>query len=105
MTDTAYSGKSVTAYNVPRGTEIFASPHMGKCLSLNGTNQYAYIADNDILNVGEEDFGYSVWFKTSSTASQRFVSKNWGSNGSYILYINNGTINQPYSTDSLRKKT
>ena len=70
------------------GSSLISTMPIHRFLQLDGSTQYAYIADNDILDVGEEDFGYSVWFKTSSNVGYpNLLNKHLSVTPGYVFYI------------------
>ena len=82
---------SLDYITVPESNIVCATPNYA--LSLNGSTQYAYIADNEALTPFLDDCACAVWFKTTSTASpQTFISKRTGTNRITFGLENNKVI-------------
>lgn len=76
---------------IPKKNIVCSTPNYA--LSLNGSTQYAYIADNAALTPFLEDCACAVWFKTTSTATpQTFFSKRTGTNRLTFGLENNKVI-------------
>ena len=72
-TDTPNAGRVVINDNFDLIQNTYP---MGKALSLNGTTQYAYHADDDKFDVGTEDFAVSFMLKKSATGAYgRIIGK------------------------------
>ena len=73
-------------FNATENTESLA---LANTAVLNGTTQW-FDAGN-VVNAGTSDFSLSCWFKSTSAASQRIISKT-NAGPFYSLYLEGGTI-------------
>jgi len=69
------------------GNYMADAEHMGKALTLaSASSQYAYVADNDTLDMGTEDFALSFWYKGTESDQSKIIYKRNSHTGYYVEF-------------------
>ncbi|WKZ29718.1 MAG: DUF2341 domain-containing protein [Candidatus Dojkabacteria bacterium] len=90
--DSSGNNLNATLFNTTNANWVLSK--VGNGLILNGTDQYATVPNNVLLN--SADFTISAWIKTTQTSNGRVIVKESNTNGSqrYALGINVGSANK-----------
>jgi hypothetical protein len=70
------------------GNYMNDAEHMGKSLTLDGSTQYAYRANNEALTIGYDDFMISFWVKQDVNETAYFITTSNGAGYQVITQTN-----------------
>ncbi len=99
LTDSSRSNHTLTASG--DAAAAATQPKFGAgSLALDGTGDYVSIPDNTSLEFGSGDFTIEMWvYPTSSTGTQRILTKDGGAYSPYVVYLSSGNL-QFYSSSN-----